>query len=712
MKRYTLSLALAAIFLTCTLHAQVPQLINYQGRVAVGTVNFDGSGQFRFALVDAAGTTTYWSNDATSTAGSQPTAAVALTVTKGLYSVLLGDATLPGMTIVPATVFTNADVRLRVWFNDGTHGSQLLTPDQRIAAVGYALMAANAATVSDGAITWAKIASGAVGSAQLAAGAVQTANIAAGAVANTQLANSDLTVTAGSGLGGGGAVALGGSVTLSNAGVLSLTGGGGISVNTGTGAITLGSNATSANTASTIVLRDGGGSFSAGTISVAGRLTLPTTTSSTVGVITQNGVSLMHSFGGLNNFFAGPGAGNFIMTGGLNTAIGAFALDANMTGSQNTASGYAALTANTTGTSNTASGYLALQANTIGSNNSGSGYAALASNSTGTNNTASGYGALLNSTTASFNTANGTEALNFNRIGGNNTASGYRALFRNTTGNENTASGYGALVQNTTGVSNTATGANALSNTTGSNNIALGSGAGTLLTTGSNNIAIGHPGVAGEANTIRIGTTGTHSDTFLTGGIHGNATLSLSSFQPFLTLIDTNAGDASSRIQAAGGDLFLEPSSYIAGALSTGLVVKSGTGFVGIGTLAPIAKLHVEGNAAQALDKGGFVKAMAYINPYNPAADYVVRGYNSRLVGDAATTVPCGITVTREKAGLYHIDFGFDVRNRFFSITPDWGGFHHFVEAGPLGGTDPNVVLVKIFETEGFEDWPFCIIVF
>ena len=44
---------------------------------------------------------------------------------------LLGDATLPNMTIVPAAVFTNPDVRLRVWFNDGTNGSQLLTPDQR-----------------------------------------------------------------------------------------------------------------------------------------------------------------------------------------------------------------------------------------------------------------------------------------------------------------------------------------------------------------------------------------------------------------------------------------------------------------------------------------------------------------------------------------------------------------------------------------------------
>ncbi len=46
------------------LHAQVPGLLNYQGRVAVEGVNFDGSGKFRFALVDPTrNATTYWSND-------------------------------------------------------------------------------------------------------------------------------------------------------------------------------------------------------------------------------------------------------------------------------------------------------------------------------------------------------------------------------------------------------------------------------------------------------------------------------------------------------------------------------------------------------------------------------------------------------------------------------------------------------------------------
>src|SRR5678816_641770 len=85
----TLLAALAALFLTATLHAQVPALINYQGRVAVDGVNFDGAGQFKFALVNVDGSETFWSNDGTSFAGSEPAAAVPLTVAKGLYLSLI-----------------------------------------------------------------------------------------------------------------------------------------------------------------------------------------------------------------------------------------------------------------------------------------------------------------------------------------------------------------------------------------------------------------------------------------------------------------------------------------------------------------------------------------------------------------------------------------------------------------------------------------------
>ncbi len=130
-------------FLTTALHAQVPQIINYQGRVTVGATNFNGTGSFKFALVQGAGPTLLWKNDG-SAGDTEPATAVSLTVTKGLYSVLLGGAGTP----IAASVFANDDVRLRVWFNDGTNGSQLVSPDQRLAAVGYAMVAAGLPNVT------------------------------------------------------------------------------------------------------------------------------------------------------------------------------------------------------------------------------------------------------------------------------------------------------------------------------------------------------------------------------------------------------------------------------------------------------------------------------------------------------------------------------------------------------------------------------------
>ena len=56
LRHITLVMALAAFVFP--LKAQVPQALNYQGRVAVGAVNFDGTGQFKFALVNSTGTTT------------------------------------------------------------------------------------------------------------------------------------------------------------------------------------------------------------------------------------------------------------------------------------------------------------------------------------------------------------------------------------------------------------------------------------------------------------------------------------------------------------------------------------------------------------------------------------------------------------------------------------------------------------------------------
>ena len=58
-------------------------------------------------------------------------------------------------------------------------------------------------------------------------------------ITNAKLANSNITVTAGNGLAGGGSVALGSSVTLTNAGVTAAVAGTGISVSGATGSVTI-----------------------------------------------------------------------------------------------------------------------------------------------------------------------------------------------------------------------------------------------------------------------------------------------------------------------------------------------------------------------------------------------------------------------------------------------------------------------------------------
>jgi hypothetical protein len=135
----------------------------------------------------------------------------------------------------------------------------------------------------------------------------------------------------------------------------------------------------------------------------------------------------------------------------------------------------------------------------------------------GTSNTFLGLNAGNFTMTGDGNTAVGASALFSNTTGFQNTAIGVRALQETTMGDNNTAVGDQALLGNTQGNANTAIGENALySNTTGNFNIALGTIAG-FYTTGSNNICIGNTGVTAESGTIRIGTAGTQTATFLAG---------------------------------------------------------------------------------------------------------------------------------------------------------------------------------------------------
>ncbi len=214
------------------------------------------------------------------------------------------------------------------------------------------------------------------------------------------------------------------------------------------------------------------------------------------------------------------------------------------------------------GNGNTAEGTGALSKLTTGHNNTAMGFDALYSLTSSNGNTALGDHALYTMTDAAkfgfgVNTAIGANTLQNNTTGYFNTATGHAALASNTTGFRNTADGKGALNLNTTGAGNVATGNAALvNNTTGSENIALGFFAGDNLTTGDNNIDIANIGVAGEANTIRIGTEdavvdqfglthSAHTATFI-AGIYGETTSDAGSAVPVYIDINGNLGTAAS----------------------------------------------------------------------------------------------------------------------------------------------------------------------
>ncbi len=222
---WTLALVANLVLAFAQAHSQdVPRVLSYQGKVTSGGVPFNGTGQFKFALLAPSGsgasatavltgvftatvnmtnpgsgyvvaplvkfsggggsgavaTATIsggtvsgvnvtnpgfgytsapnvsfeaadgdygvvWSNDGLTGTG-EPSAAVGLNVSRGLFSARLGDTAFPNMAAIGAAAFTKAPLRLRVWFNDGTKGSQALIPDSMITAAAYSVTSVTASS--------------------------------------------------------------------------------------------------------------------------------------------------------------------------------------------------------------------------------------------------------------------------------------------------------------------------------------------------------------------------------------------------------------------------------------------------------------------------------------------------------------------------------------------------------------------------------------
>ena len=121
--------------------------------------------------------------------------------------------------------------------------------------------------------------------------ATGTISIPSAGVTNAMLANNSVTVTAGSGLSGGGTVALGGTVTLNNTGVTSVATGAGLTGGpiTGSGTISIPSagvtNAMLANNSVTVTA--GSGLSGGGTVALGGTVTITNASPSLGGTVTS-----------------------------------------------------------------------------------------------------------------------------------------------------------------------------------------------------------------------------------------------------------------------------------------------------------------------------------------------------------------------------------------------------------------------------------------
>jgi hypothetical protein len=179
----------------------------------------------------------------------------------------------------------------------------------------------------------------------------------------------------------------------------------------------------------------------------------------------------------------------------------------------------------------------------------------------------------------------------------------------------------------------------------------------------------------------------------------------------------------------AGGGLYFREAN------SDQLTITTG-GSVGIGTINPDSKLTivgagangyslgtsgnvgVGGNAIQTRDKGGLVKAMVYVN----GDGTILRCYNGQtgesLTG-GTTNTGCGFSVTHFTAGGYGVNFGFQVNDRFVSVTPAYFNFEGELFIGSAGfffpspsTTSVDVRTSRDSNNVSTEDVPFMIIVY
>ena len=179
---------------------------------------------------------TIFNNKTSNTGTVTSVAALTLTATgTDITSTVANSSTTPVITLnVPTASATNRGL---LSSTDWTTFNNKSNTNGTVTSITASTTPVNGLSLSGGVIT----STGTVAITGTLSGITNSNLSGTAGITNSNLANSSVTVTAGTGMSGGGSVSLGGSVTLANAGVTSIVAGSNISISGSTGAVTINS---------------------------------------------------------------------------------------------------------------------------------------------------------------------------------------------------------------------------------------------------------------------------------------------------------------------------------------------------------------------------------------------------------------------------------------------------------------------------------------